>query len=346
MPLVTDLRVPLSTPESELPALAAARLRVAAREVRALSILRKSVDARKRQDVHFQLQVSVSLEPSLEARILQRGDAGIRRFAPVAPVPLTPGSEEPRGRILVAGLGPAGLFAAYWLARQGYRPLVVERGRPVAERTADVQRFWAGGPLEPESNVMFGEGGAGTFSDGKLTTRIKDPRAASVLRVLVEHGAPAEIAYLAKPHIGTDRLRLAVLVHRRGTDSNFNIPWAVNLHCGSPGRIETLRLWIFKDVAPHAQRPKILSIGPKARFAAQDHKGHFPIPGFKRQVLTVGQLNNAKFQILQRTLANGAQWGIAVMGDIGFLVVHGSPFLSMKSAIISSAVVSQSATMP
>ena len=215
MPLVTDLRVPLSTPESELPALAAARLRVAAREVRALSILRKSVDARKRQDVHFQLQVSVSLEPSLEARILQRGDAAIRRFAPVAPVPLTPGSEEPRGRILVAGLGPAGLFAAYWLARQGYRPLVVERGRPVAERTADVQRFWAGGPLEPESNVMFGEGGAGTFSDGKLTTRIKDPRAGSVLRVLAEHGAPAEIAYLAKPHIGTDRLRLVVSNLRR-----------------------------------------------------------------------------------------------------------------------------------
>ena len=210
MPLVTDFRVPLGTPDEELPALAAARLRVPAHAVCAITILRKSLDARKKQDIHFQLQVAVTLAPAQEIRVLQRGDAGIRRFAPEVPAPVAQGTEEPRGRILVAGLGPAGLFAAYCLAQQGYQPLVVERGRPVSERTADVQRFWSGGALDPESNVMFGEGGAGTFSDGKLTTRIKDPRAASVLRVLVEHGAPAEIAYLAKPHIGTDRLRLVV----------------------------------------------------------------------------------------------------------------------------------------
>ena len=126
--------------------------------------------------------MAVTLAPAQEIRVLQRGDAGIRRFAPEVPAPVAQGMEEPRGRILVAGLGPAGLFAAYCLAQQGYQPLVVERGRPVSERTADVQRFWSGGALDPESNVMFGEGGAGTFSDGKLTPRIKEPRAAGVLR--------------------------------------------------------------------------------------------------------------------------------------------------------------------
>ena len=111
---------------------------------------------------------------------------------------------------MVVGAGPAGLLAALILAEQGYRPLVLERGRSVERRTQDVADFWQSGQFDPISNVQFGEGGAGTFSDGKLTTRVSDPGMAMVLDKLIAAGAPAEIKYLHKPHIGTDQLRQIV----------------------------------------------------------------------------------------------------------------------------------------
>ena len=117
----------------------------------------------------------------------------VRRTSPLPPV--------------VVGMGPAGLFAALFLARNGLAPIVLERGRPVEERTADVERFWSTGLLDPASNVQFGEGGAGTFSDGKLNTGTHDPRIATVFRELAAAGAPADILYQHKPHIGTDVLR-------------------------------------------------------------------------------------------------------------------------------------------
>lgn len=215
MLVLNDLRAPIGAEDSELPLLAAQALRVKAGEVRAVRILRKSLDARKKQDIHFRLHLAVRLEPALEAALLRRGDARVTPHPEPADEPLPMGSERPGGRIVVAGLGPAGLFAAWTLARYGYRPLVIERGRPVEERAVDVERFWSGGVLLPESNAMFGEGGAGTFSDGKLTSRSKDARANAVLRVLAAHGAPAEIEYLARPHIGTDRLRAVVGSLRR-----------------------------------------------------------------------------------------------------------------------------------
>ena len=133
-----------------------------------------------------------------------RGDRKITEAVPYRyelpdsrPLPMRP---------VVVGFGPAGLFAALILAQAGQRPIVIERGEPVEKRQKAVEHFWKTGELRPQSNVQFGEGGAGTFSDGKLNTGTKDPRARKVLEELALAGAPEEILYMAKPHVGTDRL--------------------------------------------------------------------------------------------------------------------------------------------
>ena len=170
-----------------------------------LSLARQSIDARKKSDVHYVCTVDVSVAD--EGRIMARcrdKNVSLHQSAPyVFPTVRRTSSLPP----VVVGMGPAGLFAALFLARNGLAPIVLERGRPVEERTADVERFWSTGVLDPASNVQFGEGGAGTFSDGKLTTGTHDPRISTVFRTLVEAGAPADILYQHKPHIGTDVLR-------------------------------------------------------------------------------------------------------------------------------------------
>ena len=203
--LVRGVVLPLSYTKEEL---AAAVSRKCGAPVESLRVLRRAVDARKKSDVRFVFNVEASVRGNrarLSADVLRAPAAEER------PLPPYRGACRP----LIVGAGPAGLFAALTLARAGACPIVCERGKPVERRARDVSAFFAGGALDTESNVQFGEGGAGTFSDGKLATGISDVRCTSVLRDFVAFGAPEEILWDAKPHIGTDRLPGVVAGLRR-----------------------------------------------------------------------------------------------------------------------------------
>lgn len=205
--LLSDIKMPLEADFSALPQLVAAQFSLPPASVRAVRILRQSLDARKKSDIHFRLSVVAQLEAACQVRLLKAGDARVSAYTPPEKYALLHGAGKQHGRIAIIGFGPAGLFAAYFLAKEGYKPLVIERGGDMDTRRAAVENFWNTGALDVNANVAFGEGGAGTFSDGKLTSRSKDPRAETVLETFIEHGADDEIRYKAKPHIGTDRLQ-------------------------------------------------------------------------------------------------------------------------------------------
>ena len=201
---VRGLRLLPGESEERLRDLAAAVLRIPAGEIGELTIRKKSLDARRKSNLHYLYTVDVTVRGD-EARILKKADPS--RVLPAEPSAYCP----PRGfsgtdRPVVTGFGPAGMFAALILARAGARPIVLERGWDVERRRAAVETFWSGGPLEPACNVQFGEGGAGTFSDGKLNTGIRDPRIPWLLEQMVRAGAPESILYDARPHVGTDVL--------------------------------------------------------------------------------------------------------------------------------------------
>ncbi len=209
---LTELRLPLDHADAALRAAVVARLGVADTQLRSFSVFRRAVDARRKTAV--MLTYTVDCELSDEAGVLSArlGDPHVKpapdtsyRFIGHAPADF---HARGRARPVVIGFGPCGIFAALVLAQMGLRPIVLERGKRVRERTKDTWGLWRKGVLNPESNVQFGEGGAGTFSDGKLWSQISDPRhlTRKVLTEFVKAGAPEEILYIAKPHIGTFRL--------------------------------------------------------------------------------------------------------------------------------------------
>lgn len=181
-------------------------------EMQKLEIIKQSIDARKKPEIYYSYTVDVELikeAKTREDKILKRCKPNqVSKVEEKTYVFPSEGSKALKHRPIVVGMGPAGLFCAYFLAKNGYRPIVIERGKDVDTRTADVKYFWDTGVLNTESNVQFGEGGAGTFSDGKLNTLIKDKdgRNREVLKTFVKHGAPEKILYDYKPHIGTDVL--------------------------------------------------------------------------------------------------------------------------------------------
>ncbi len=177
-------------------------------EVQGFQVLRRSVDARKKEDVSFVYTLGVEI--SHENQVLKKcRSKKVSLYTPPEyhfPARHLRLSQRP----VIVGAGPAGLFCALMLARAGARPIVLERGRDVDTRTELVSNFWSGGELDPECNVQFGEGGAGTFSDGKLHTGVNDPRMHQILREFVAFGAPSEILWDANPHVGTDYLKIVV----------------------------------------------------------------------------------------------------------------------------------------
>jgi uncharacterized protein len=202
---INNIKISLDDDLSKVKKLAAKLCRIDENYMRNYRILRESIDARKKNNI--QLVYHVEFESDKESKIVSKANSkDIILEENKAVEELEFGSSKLNGRPIIVGSGPAGLFAGLIMARSGYNPIILERGGSVEERSEKINRFWQTGILDTQSNVQFGEGGAGTFSDGKLTTRIKDKRCDYVLEEFVKSGAPPEIIYSGKPHIGTDIL--------------------------------------------------------------------------------------------------------------------------------------------
>lgn len=176
-------------------------------QIQEIHVVRRAVDARKKPHITFVYTLFVAVQNEVVVMKKLGRDKNVSTMEPIEPEPIVHGEQVLKERPVVVGFGPAGILAAFYLAREGYRPIVLERGQDVDQRSHDVETFWQTGEFKAESNVQFGEGGAGTFSDGKLTTRVTHPRLHEIAKYFVQFGAPQEILYKHKPHVGTDVLR-------------------------------------------------------------------------------------------------------------------------------------------
>ncbi len=227
---INQIKLPHTHKKDALYDKAASLLNIDKADISALKIVKKSIDARKKPDIYiiYTIDIETENEDALLRRLnghlnsRQNGAMSITKAEDVRYSFKITGDRRLQNRPVIIGTGPAGLFCGYFLARNGYRPILLERGKSVDERLEDVNKFWERRVLNEESNVQFGEGGAGTFSDGKLNTLIKDKSGKNkeVLKIFVSLGAPEEILYEAKPHIGTDILVKVVKNMRREIIAN------------------------------------------------------------------------------------------------------------------------------
>lgn len=228
--LVRGLTLELDEPIEQLPLKAARRLRIDAGQIRHWAIVRRSLDARRKDRLRFDYNIELALAetPQKEARLinrLHRQDVTI--IDPKQPPKLSPGTVPLPERPVIVGFGPAGMFAGLLLAEMGFRPLILERGRDVSSRHRDIMvDFYRHGKFHPESNLLYGEGGAGTYSDGKLYTRLNDPRIRQILETFYHHGADPKILIDGRPHIGSDKLpgicrRIRLHIEKLGGEVRF-----------------------------------------------------------------------------------------------------------------------------